>query len=616
MGSQQADTRDSRLGEEAAICAAILAAARRVAERDGILGMSLIGVAQDARVDAGAVYGLFSSKNDLLLAVIADDLATLARAMQGAFSADEHRSDGEEGPDAPAAPQALLPAPETDAQSGSDADASASPQTQESQPPAQAPAGPMVAAEETSRDTEAPDAAVPAETLARLQETVARLEKRPVDAWLERRLREFERALAALEGQHVERNTTETTLDERLREFHQGLEALEQRLRTAMEEGALNVSQRLDNCENRLRECVSDGQADAATLARRLTALENAAFATKPEFFVAKADMPPGPVATPELSSPLPAWDSASAGPIGGAAGESPASYLAAARRSAQAAAIVHESHKRKPAKRKSDTLLYLAMGSLFLFVAMLTAAGLLLRGAATGDTIHGNHRIAVSATHAATAHAPQPDVQTRLRRLAEAGDPEADLLMGLEYLDRRGAAANEQAAFDWLSRAAARNQPLAQYDLGLMYENGRGVKADAAQAFHWFESAALKGNRRAMHSLATAYAEGWGAPKNLTEAARWFARAAQLGSVNDQFNLGVLYERGMGVPESLPDAYKWYAVAAAQGDQESQVRIAALGPTFAPEDLAAARSAAASFKPEPLVPAANFPPTLVQTRK
>jgi TPR repeat protein len=566
-------------------------------------------------VDPGAVYGLFSSKNDLLLAVIADDLATLARAMQGPAVSDGKGSDGQAPPDAAIAPQALLPPPETDApRSGSDAIVSAGLEAMESR---QVPESHLPLAEETNRDARAPaGAAGSAEVLARLQETVERLEKRPVDAWLERRLREFERALAALEGQHVERNTAESTVDERLREFNQSLEAVEQRLRAATDEAALSASQRLDNCEKRLRECVSDGQADAAALARRLTALENAAFAAKPEFFVAPADMPSGPAATPEPSSAPPARDSACAAPIGAAAAESPASYLAAARRSAQAASMVQPSQKRKPAKRKSDTLLYLAMGSLFLFVAMLTAAGLLLHGAATGNTIPGNNRIAVGAARAAAARAPQPDVQTRLRRLAEAGDPEADLLMGLEYLDRRGAATNDQAAFEWFSRAAARNQPLAQYDLGLMYESGRGVKADAAQAFHWFESAALKGNRRAMHSLATAYAEGWGTAKNLTEAARWFAHAAQLGSMNDQFNLGVLYERGMGVPESLPDAYKWYAIAAAQGDQESQARVAALGPTFTPDDLAAARSAAGSFKPDPLVPAANFPPTLVQTRK
>ena len=181
-------------------------------------------------------------------------------------------------------------------------------------------------------------------------------------------------------------------------------------------------------------------------------------------------------------------------------------------------------------------------------------------------------------AAHAVGAASPQ----MRLRTLAEAGDANAELLMGQQYLDGRGAT-NDAAAFAWLSRAAAGNQPVAQYELGVMYENGRGLKADPAQAFRWFKSAALKGNRRAMHSLATAYTEGRGTAKNMFEAARWYGRAAQLGAMNDQFNLGVLFERGLGVTQSLPDAYKWYAIAAAQGDRESQSRIAAIAPMLAP---------------------------------
>ena len=72
---------------------AILAAARRVAERDGVLELSLLSVAQEAGVAPGSVYACFSSKNDLLLSVIADDLGTLACAMRGAFDTDADNED-------------------------------------------------------------------------------------------------------------------------------------------------------------------------------------------------------------------------------------------------------------------------------------------------------------------------------------------------------------------------------------------------------------------------------------------------------------------------------------------------------------------------------------------
>ena len=85
MGSPQADIADSPVPEPNAARQAILAATRRVAERDGILDLSLLSVAQEAGVAPGSVYGCFNSKNDLLICVIADDLGTLAHAMRGDF---------------------------------------------------------------------------------------------------------------------------------------------------------------------------------------------------------------------------------------------------------------------------------------------------------------------------------------------------------------------------------------------------------------------------------------------------------------------------------------------------------------------------------------------------
>src|SRR5471032_2319329 len=62
---------------------AILDAARRVAARDGARDLSLRGVAAEAGFAPAALYGYFSSKDDLLLALAADDLTSLARAMRG-----------------------------------------------------------------------------------------------------------------------------------------------------------------------------------------------------------------------------------------------------------------------------------------------------------------------------------------------------------------------------------------------------------------------------------------------------------------------------------------------------------------------------------------------------
>jgi AcrR family transcriptional regulator len=66
---------------------AILDAARRVATRDGARDLSLRGVAAEAGFAPAALYGYFRNKDELLLALAADDLTALARAMRGAGTA-------------------------------------------------------------------------------------------------------------------------------------------------------------------------------------------------------------------------------------------------------------------------------------------------------------------------------------------------------------------------------------------------------------------------------------------------------------------------------------------------------------------------------------------------
>ena len=198
-----------------------------------------------------------------------------------------------------------------------------------------------------------------------------------------------------------------------------------------------------------------------------------------------------------------------------------------------------------------------------------------------------------------------------KLTALATSGNAKAELIVGLKYLDGDGVAVSETDAAKWLGRAALAGQPVAQYRLGTLYERGRGVAADPVKSVHWYTLAAQAGNRKAMHNLAVAYASGTGVAKNLPEAARWFAKAAALGLSDSQFNLAVLYERGLGVPQSLVDAYKWYAIAAAAGDSESKARIEALATQLSADDRAAAQRSVDAFHPQPLDAKANVPPQL-----
>lgn len=75
-----------RAQEQTATRAAILDAARKVGTRDGARHLSLRAVAAEAGFAPAALYGYFRNKDELLLALAADDLSLVARAVKDAAS--------------------------------------------------------------------------------------------------------------------------------------------------------------------------------------------------------------------------------------------------------------------------------------------------------------------------------------------------------------------------------------------------------------------------------------------------------------------------------------------------------------------------------------------------
>jgi AcrR family transcriptional regulator len=78
------DTRrnERREREHETARASILSAARKLAAREGAHGLTLRGVAAEAGYAPAALYGYFRSRTDLVLALAAEDLGHLARAMR------------------------------------------------------------------------------------------------------------------------------------------------------------------------------------------------------------------------------------------------------------------------------------------------------------------------------------------------------------------------------------------------------------------------------------------------------------------------------------------------------------------------------------------------------
>lgn len=115
--------------------------------------------------------------------------------------------------------------------------------------------------------------------------------------------------------------------------------------------------------------------------------------------------------------------------------------------------------------------------------------------------------------------------------------------------------------------RLAEQGEPQAQIDLGSMYQMGIGVTQDYAEAVKWFKLAAEQGDTNAQYFVGLAYYKGEGVGQDYGEAARWLQMAAEVGDVAAQSGLALLYRYGDGVAQDLVQAYKWYSLSANGGD-------------------------------------------------
>jgi len=115
-------------------------------------------------------------------------------------------------------------------------------------------------------------------------------------------------------------------------------------------------------------------------------------------------------------------------------------------------------------------------------------------------------------------------------KNLAEKGDAESELQMGLRYTSHARGIKDDKTAVEWFEKAARHNQVEAQYRYGLALLEGQGLVQDYKMAFYWLEKAAQQGNAPA------------------------------------QSTLGGMYHAGIAIPIDIERAYLWYNLAAAQG--------------------------------------------------
>jgi len=317
-----------------------------------------------------------------------------------------------------------------------------------------------------------------------------------VDAWLERRLRVFERALSQLEARQEK---TERDLLRRIALLEEQLAAHEKRVSAPQDEPAAE------------REPVHE-------------------------------PAPATPVSTGELASNVIA-ETAEQKPMG--------DFLAHARRAANSA----KPHIPQAAKAKSAPrwMAWTAVGCAAAMSVTALALGTVAGASETTGAITHRQTAQAFGRVIALADSGDPRDQTVVAyaylrgqhraadheaagrwasAAAERGDPMAQYLLGALYQAGDGVTADPAQAFHWFEASALGGNLKAMHNLAIAYAQGQGTDKNPERAAAWFNRAALEGYKDSQFDLAVLYERGDGVKQNPEHALKWYLVAARAGDM------------------------------------------------------------------------------------
>ena len=117
-----------------------------------------------------------------------------------------------------------------------------------------------------------------------------------------------------------------------------------------------------------------------------------------------------------------------------------------------------------------------------------------------------------------------------QLRRLAESGDPAAQVAWATCLRQGHGVARDKEEAVRWLEKAAEQHDPEGLYQLGRCAEDGNGMPQDESRAAVCFAEAAQLGHAKAQYAYGMCLLGGIGCRIDKAEALRWLQAAADNG--------------------------------------------------------------------------------------
>jgi len=131
----------------------------------------------------------------------------------------------------------------------------------------------------------------------------------------------------------------------------------------------------------------------------------------------------------------------------------------------------------------------------------------------------------------------------------AERGDPMAQYLVGAFYQAGDGVAADPAQAFHWFEAAALRGNLKAMHNLAIAYAEGQGIDKNPERAAAWFNRAAEQGYKDSQFDLAVLYERGDGVKQDAGRALKWYLVAARAGDP-EALSRATELEKAMGAAD------------------------------------------------------------------
>lgn len=189
----------------------------------------------------------------------------------------------------------------------------------------------------------------------------------------------------------------------------------------------------------------------------------------------------------------------------------------------------------------------------------------------------------------------------------AQAGNPEAEYMLGEMAANGQGAVRSYALAIDWYQLVASGGYQPAYLSLGLLYLHSGGTEDDATwveparlRAAAYLKIAADAGDKTGQYVLGPLYMTGNGVPKDSALARQYTLEAAKRGVAGAQYNAGLLTLQAAGIAPDRISAYKWFALAArAQYPGAEENRKLVMGET-SPQERQQADALGAAFHTAP----------------